>query len=166
MAKKKVAMRRQRVPNGHVRIEIIVPMETSNRIARHCQDNNISPTAFYKEAIYNVLPVKYEVDKQFVFPFGKYTGETAGSVQEFDPDYLTWCCKNISGFALIEEMQLAPTEVEKRHVQHEEYKQKLRNGEVLLYGAWQADNTRKAFARRFTPWGESRWRYLGTQTKE
>lgn len=159
-------MRRQRVPNRHVRIEMIVPMETANRIARHCQDNNISPTAFYKKAIYNVLPIKYEVDKQFIFPFGKYTGETAGSVQEFDPDYLTWCCKNISGFKLIEEMKTVPPEVEKRNVQHEEYKQNLRDGEVLFYGAWQADNTREVFARRFTPWGESRLRFLDKQTKE
>ena len=166
MARKKVAMRRQRVPNGHVRIEMVVPIETANRIARHCQDNNISPTAFYKKAIYNVLPIKYEVDKQFIFPFGKYAGETAGSVQEFDPDYLTWCCKKISGFTLAEEMQVVPPEVEKHHVQHEEYKQKLRDGEVLFYGAWQADDVRKVFARRFTQWGKSRLRFLGMQTKE
>lgn len=110
MAKRKVAVRRKRIPNGHVRIEMVVPMETENRIARHCQDNNISPTAFYKKAIYNVLPVKYEVDKQFVFPFGKYTGETAGSVQEFDPDYLNWAARSITGFELASDIQANPIE--------------------------------------------------------
>lgn len=166
MAKKKVAMRRQRVPNGHVRIEMIVPMETANRIARHCQDNNISPTAFYKKAIYNVLPIKYEVDKQFIFPFGKYIGETAGAVQEFDPEYLNWCCSNISGFELAEEMRIASPAVEARHEAHKVYTDMLRPGEVIFYGAWKRDNTRKVFARRFTSWGESRWRYLDIQTKE
>ena len=181
MAKRKID-KRERIPaamlskikklildnkdNGEVTLLIGFPKVTQDRIIKHCKDNNIGLQAFVKKAVYNVLPVKYDVDKQFIFPFGKYTGETAGSVQEFDPSYLTWCCKNISGFELVGEMQLAPPEVEKRHVQHEEYKQNLRDGEVLFYGAWQADNTREVFARRFTPWGESRLRYLGTQTKE
>jgi hypothetical protein len=83
------------------------PKETQVRIIDHCTENNLNTLVFIKKAVYAALPVKYKVDKEFVMPFGKYTGETAESVQEMDPDYISWACRNIQGFEL--ETDMKPT---------------------------------------------------------
>jgi hypothetical protein len=104
MTKKKVNRvsntRRPRVPNEHVRLELIIPQSTCDRIVDHCARNNMKGEDFYKKAIYDALPVHYEVTEEFVFPFGKYAGETAGVVKRIDPSYIEWCIKNINGFTL------------------------------------------------------------------
>ena len=90
--------RRPRLPNGQSRIDITVPNSTGERIAEHCKRNGVHPNDFLKKAIYDALPVHYEVTEEWTFPFGKYAGETAGTVKQLDPGYIVWCKKTIVGF--------------------------------------------------------------------
>lgn len=98
MKRKIKTTRRARIPNGHIRIELTLPAITVKRITKHCKANNLDEAVFLRTAIYAKLPVHYEVDEQFILPFGKYTGETAEAVSKMEPTYLEWCQKNIKGF--------------------------------------------------------------------
>lgn len=83
----------------------IFPKETRDRIVDHCRRENTTPTDFLKRAVYSTLPVHYEVNKQFVFPFGKYSGETAETVKRIDPGYIDWAKKSITGFKVQEDLE-------------------------------------------------------------
>jgi len=103
MARKKVnrvtSTRRPRLPNGHERVEVILPKETCHRIGDHVLRNEgLTVQDFLKKAIYDALPVHYDVTEDFVFPFGKYAGETASVVSRLDPGYIKWCQTAIKGF--------------------------------------------------------------------
>lgn len=163
MAKKKV-VRRTRIPNDHCRMEIVLPRETCERIVAHCKRNNIAGDLFLKKAIYNALPVHYEVTEDFIFPFGKYQGETAGAVMQFDPDYIDWCKKNINGFKNKMEPEVARATslphifAYDKEVAEALFRPHLKPGEHVL-----ANNSGRVWAYRPTSWGQkSNWRKLGT----
>jgi hypothetical protein len=170
MAKKKVnrvtATRRPRIPNNHMRVEVILPGETVKRLTQHCERNAIDEQNFLKKAIYDALPVHYEVTEDFIFPFGKYQGETAGAVKQFDPGYIEWCKKNISGFYdKFEPINVqADSSVEKREVARSEVIAKIQaflcQGETLYLGSTSSSG-QKAFAVRYTEWGQKKFRFLG-----
>jgi len=109
--KKTVTVRRARVPNGFSRIELTFPKTTEERIIDHCKRNSLNQSEFLRKAIYDALPVHYEVTEEFVFPFGKYAGETAGVVKRIDPSYIDWCVRSITGFTLADDMIEAREEV-------------------------------------------------------
>ena len=167
---KKTVSRRQRIPNGYCRINLQMPNITYERVINHLAEKGVKDAnAWLMSCIYDKLPVKYSVDKQFTFPFGKYQGETASTVQDMDPEYISWACRTITGFALADDMkpieEKVPTKVEEAHALHEDFTSRLRHGERLLYGAVYADGRRKVFARRETHWGEPRFRFLGYQSR-
>lgn len=59
-----------------------------------------------KEVIYKDTQMKSmkELDKKVyepkhfndLMPFGKYKGRTIGDIIQYDPNYLLWCCDNLS----------------------------------------------------------------------
>lgn len=178
MAKKKVNRvsntRRPRIPDGHVRYEIIIPQFTVTRLYEHCERNSLDDANFVKKAIYNALPVHYAVDESFVFPFGKYQGETAGVVMQFDPEYIKWCVKSINGFTIHGDMI--------DHVDQHSMKEQtaaddvvgVRHGRPNMPLSWFVSrvgpnrkwkvNTAydKFWAYEMSPWGQPiRWKMLG-----
>lgn len=115
MARRKVTKttkttRRGRIPNGYCRIDLQMPDTTYERIIQHVASatDMDSINTYIMKCIYDKLPVKYKVDKSFTFPFGKYTDETAESVQQMDPEYISWACRTIQGFELDTDMKPAP----------------------------------------------------------
>jgi len=167
MTKKKVNRvsntRRPRVPNEHVRLELIIPQSTCDRIVDHCARNNMKGEDFYKKAIYDALPVHYEVTEEFVFPFGKYAGETAGVVKRIDPSYIEWCKKSITGFYDNMEPVNAQTDssVDARVKAYDDAFQNIQNqlkhDEHLVGGAVTREGKRMWAKQRFT----GRYRFLG-----
>jgi hypothetical protein len=81
-------------------ITLDLPAVTIERLHAYAIKQDKPWDQLVRKAIYDLIPVEYEVDRQFVFPFGKYVGETAGMVGDMDPGYLDWCCKTIRGFKL------------------------------------------------------------------
>ena len=193
MAKKKVnrvtATRRPRVPHDHMRVEVILPADTVKRITQHCERSTLDEQSFLKKAIYDALPVHYEVTKEFVFPFGKYAGEIAGVVKRIDPSYIDWCVRSITGFTLADDMIEAREEVS--HEAMSSIYVPTMSGALTLNGFGEAPNMRvvtidiekvrrafamvlrdgeelrlsgngNAWAYRTTAWGQAgRWRKLG-----
>lgn len=166
MAKKmklRVAQRK-RVSNGHVRLEVIVPIETSNRLKEHISRNDgLTMQNFLKKAVYDALPVHYEVTEEWTFPFGKYTGETAGTVKQLDPGYIDLCRKNIPGFydKMEPVNELADSSVEARNYVRNnllaKYRLELREGERLIGGGRTIEG-RRMFAETRYP---RKFRFLG-----
>lgn len=76
----------------------LFPAETLARITDHCKRNDLDVKDFIRKAVYDVLPVYYDATDDFVFPFGKYVGETVGAIKKIDPGYITWCQSKIAGF--------------------------------------------------------------------
>lgn len=168
MARKKVnrvsSTRRPRIPNSHVRYEIILPQSTITRLYDHCERNNLDDADVVRKAIYDALPVHYEVTEDFVFPFGKYAGETAGVVKRIDPSYIEWCKKSINGFKskLVEEGSKPVSDPPNIHRHSPYWQSLLRKGEYLQFNANQL-----CWAYRIHPWGERYgWRKLGFWTHQ
>lgn len=86
---------------GDIKLSTIFAPEGLERIAAHCRGNNMMIDDFIKKCVYDNVPVCYTVDETFVLPFGKYVGESAGTVARMDPDYLKWCQRTIKGFNLV-----------------------------------------------------------------
>jgi len=151
---------------GDLKLSDLLPQETLNRITVYCRGNNMMVDAFIKKAIYDVLPVQYTVDETFVFPFGKYQGESAQSVVDMDPDYLTWCQKNIVGFTVCFEVEKVATE------EVEESANQSKPSSVETWELRDALRPHVAFGEnlkinRLTAWAHNpstdRWRKLATR---
>lgn len=165
-AKKKVNRvsntRRPRIPNGHERVEVILPKETCHRIGEHVlRHEGLTVQDFLKKAIYDALPVHYEVTEDFVFPFGKYAGETAGVVNKLDPSYIKWCETAIKGF--VNKMKSVTDESKQINTTRssDHWRSLLQPGEALQFNT--GNNVVWAYKR--AAWGEKYgWRKLGYWT--
>lgn len=139
------------------------PEATRNRILQHCEKNNIHFIDFIKKAVYDKLPVHYDVNRQFIFPFGKYQGETAESVQQMDPGYIDWACRTITGFELAEDMK---PEVKPTNPSDANYVSMAQINEMLRYGEELKINRFKCWARRKEPFGIPKYRLLAVRANE
>lgn len=168
MTKKKVNLvsltRRPRIPNGCERVEIILPKETRHRIGDHVLRNEgLTVQDFLKKAIYDALPVHYEVTEEFVFPSGKYAGETAGAVNRLDPSYIKWCETAIKGF--INKMKSATDESKQVDTTRgsDYWRSLLQDGETLQFNT----GNKVVWAYKRAAWGEKYgWRKLDYWTLE
>lgn len=161
MARKKIITRRSRTPEGMCRVEVWLPRETGNRIVEHCKRNGIKGDDFLKKAIYDALPVHYEVTEDWVFPFGKYAGETASTVKQLDPGYIDWCYKNISGFMyqLPADESAKTTDIYNRYSSY--WRAQLQDGEHIHFNKL----NNRVWAYKLTEWGQRvGWRKLGEYT--
>lgn len=175
--KRKSSFGEEGIPDGHVRMFIDLPAITNERLERFAEKQDKSWHDLVKKAIYDLIPVEYDAHDQYVFPFGKYQGETVASVKRIDLSYLDWCQKNISGFKM-PERQAVGVEADECAVDFNAEKEKgrlrrLRNdnhydklvhrdkGERLIY------SNNKIFARYYVGWGQGnngtgyKYRYLG-----
>lgn len=91
----------------------LVNIYSTKELAEEVLINN--PDNYYiieKELIYNDTRIKsmYDINEKVyepkhfnnIMPFGKYKGKLIGDIIQEDPNYLLWCCKNLS-FELDEE---------------------------------------------------------------
>ena len=171
MARKKTTRTRSRavrMPKGYVKIELIVPERTRERLLKHC-GSMFAVNQFILKHMYDALPIKYEVDELFTFPFGKYEGEKAVDVATLEPSYLQWCKRVIAGFTLTPRMESLVSSKDTETSQTTSptpdwydltnWKPYARFEERISL----SPSTGRVFAYKSTQWGERRnWRYLGT----
>jgi hypothetical protein len=144
-----------------------LPVATGIRLMRHAEKQGKTWDQIVLKAIYDLLPVEYEVDEQFVFNWGKYEGETAASVKQLDPAYIDWACRNITGFKLVGDMVEAPkwepndTCAEApNYVSMADVNGMLRDGEELKLGRL------KCWAKRRNSYDTARFRLLAVRANE
>ncbi len=134
---------RKVVASNMTRIYIDVPKTTVARLDKLSEKTGKNWSYTVLKAIYDALPVEYEVDSQFIFPFGKYHGETAGMVKEMDSSYLDWAKRTITGFKLVGDLAPVPT-VNKGELRfspfkiktaHKQYGSQLRQGECIRFSS-------------------------------
>jgi hypothetical protein len=148
-------------------ITIELPSVTIDRLFAYAAKVGKPWEHLVTKAIYDLIPVSYEVNEQFVFNWGKYEGETAASVKQLDPAYIDWACRNITGFKLVGDMVEAPkwepndTCAEApNYVSMADVNGMLRDGEELKLGRL------KCWAKRRNSYDTARFRLLAVRANE
>ena len=154
---------RKVVASNMTRIYIDVPKTTVARLDKLSEKTGKNWSYTVLKAIYDALPVEYEVDSQFIFPFGKYHGETAGMVKKIDSSYLDWAKRTITGFKLTGDLVDAsistasdgPVNSPSFREVYKKYSKELRSGERLGYSS----SSKKVWA--YNPHLSPAYRFLG-----
>lgn len=108
-------------------------LETDPRYLVWCHNNVewlILSYPVQKALVERLSRFNKELNKEYVFDFGRHLGMTVSAVLKDDPNYLEWCTNNVAGFVLDDSVMLELDEIlQNKHLEKLEMMYLEENGE-------------------------------------